>query len=115
MTCGLDLACTFAQYLDPWFTWWAGVFAFIKAWWWIPFGALCMAIGAHLGPVRTYAVLTAGIVALVVRFWPAKGDEPDYETGENELSGIPGELPELLHKKQQLPKKPKTLLDLLRG
>jgi len=100
--CGVvDIACHMASYLDPWFTWWAGVVAFIKAWWWVPFGAVCMAVGAHLGPVRTYAVLTAGVVALVLRFWPQKGQEPDYETGEPQPAPKPK-------------KKPKTLLDIFR-
>lgn len=85
MTCGaIDIGCHVAAYFDPLLTFWGGVGAFIKSWWWLAFGAACMALGAHLGPVRTYAVISAGVVALIVRLWPQKADEPDFETGEPE-------------------------------
>jgi hypothetical protein len=85
MSCGaIDIGCHVAAYFDPLLTFWGGVGAFIKSWWWLAFGAACMALGAHLGPVRTYAVISAGVVALIVRLWPQKDDEPDFETGEPE-------------------------------
>src|SRR5690606_29066344 len=95
------IGCAIAAWLDPLLTWWGAVGAFIRAWWWVAFGAACMALGAHLGPARTWAVITAGIVALAVRFWPQKADEPDYETDYETGEPVPPPKP-----------KRKTLADL---
>lgn len=107
MSCDLiDIGCHVAAYFDPLLTWWGGVGAFIRSWWWLAYGAAAMALGAHLGPARVYAVITAGVVALAVRFWPQPADEPDYETGE----------PPSLQKTQTSPeKKRRTLKDIFGG
>ena len=82
MTCNaIDIGCHVATYFEPLLAWWGSIGAFIKAWWWLAYGAACMALGAHLGPVRTYAVISAGVVALAVRFWPQTVPEPEYEDG----------------------------------
>ena len=89
MSCGaIDLGCHVAALLDPFLTWLGAAGAFIRSWWWLAYGAACMALGAHLGPVRTYAVISAGVVALIVRFLPQPGDEPDYETGESNMQEV---------------------------
>lgn len=99
MTCSaLDIGCHVAAYFDPWLTWWGAAGAFIRSWWWVAFAAFWMALGAHLGPARTYAIITAGVVAIALRFWPQPGTDPDYETGE--AAPAPK------------PKKRKTLADL---
>jgi hypothetical protein len=83
MNCGaIDVGCMIAAYLDPILTFWGGIGAFIKAWWWVGYGAVCLIAGAHLGKGKAYAIVTAGLVALALRFWPQKADEPAYETGE---------------------------------
>ena len=105
MTCGIvEVGCHVAAYFDPLLTWWGGVGAFIRSWWWLAYGAVMLLIGAHLGPGRTYGIVIAGIVAIALRFWPQPAAEPDYETGEP------------LQKAQQLPpKKRRTLKDIFGG
>ena len=89
MSCGaIDLGCHVAALLDPFLTWLGAAGAFIRSWWWLAYGAACMALGAHLGPVRTYAVISAGVVALIVRFLPQPNEEPDYETGESNMQEV---------------------------
>jgi len=103
MTCGaLDIGCAVAAWFDPLLTWWGAIGAFIRAWWWVAYAAFFMALGAHLGKVRTYAVITAGVVAIALRFWPQPAGEPDYETGEAAAPTPP-------------PAKRRTLQDLIRG
>ncbi len=83
MTCSaIDIGCHVAAHLDPLLTWWGAVGAFIRAWWWVAYAAFFMVLGAHLGKTRTYAVITAGLVALALRYWPQPAPDPDYETGE---------------------------------
>jgi hypothetical protein len=85
VTCAtIDIGCHVAAYFDPLLTWWGGIGAFVKAWWWVAYGAVCLIVGAHLGKVRAYGIVTAGLVAIALRYWPQKGDEPAYETGEPE-------------------------------
>ncbi len=83
MTCGtIDLGCHVAAFFEPYLLWAGAVGAFIKAWWWVAYGAVCLIAGAHLGKARAYGIVTAGLVAVALRFWPAPASEPEYETGE---------------------------------
>ena len=102
MTCGaIDIGCHVAAYFDPLLAWWGAAGAFIRSWWWVAYGAVMLLIGAHLGPARAYGIVTAGAVAIILRYWPQRADEPDYETGEPP--------------KPAAPKKRKTLQDLFGG
>ena len=104
MNCDLiDIGCHVAAYFDPLLVWWGGVGAFIRAWWWVAYGAVMLLIGAHLGPARAYGIVTAGIVAIALRYWPQKADDPDYETGESNMQEM---------HKAPAPKKRRTLQDL---
>jgi hypothetical protein len=85
MSCGaIDIGCHVAAYFDPLLTWWGAAGAFIRSWWWVAYGAVMLLIGAHLGPARAYGIVTAGVVAIVLRYWPQRADDPEYETGEPE-------------------------------
>ena len=89
MPCGaFDIGCHVAAYFDPLLTWWGAVGAFIRSWWWVGYGAVMLLAGAHLGPARAYGIVTAGIVALIVRFWPQQASEPDFETGEGNMHDL---------------------------
>ena len=80
MTCGaIDIGCHIATNLEPLFSWWGAVGAFIKEWWWVAFGAACMALGAHMGPTKTYAIISAGFVSLAIRYWPKASPETNPE------------------------------------
>jgi hypothetical protein len=103
MSCGaIDIGCHVAAYFDPLLTFWGSVGAFIKSWWWVAYGAVCMAFGAHMGKARTYTIITGGLVALGIRYWPQKADEPDWETGESNMQEM--------HKSPPPKKKPKPIL-----
>lgn len=79
MTCGaIDVGCMIAAQLDPLLTWWGAVGAFIRAWWWVGYGAACLLTGAHLGKAKAYGIVTAGLAGLALRFWPQPAAEPDY-------------------------------------
>lgn len=90
MTCGaIDVGCMIAAQLDPLLTWWGAVGAFIKAWWWVGYGAACLLTGAHLGKSRAYGIVVASLAGLLLRFLPVKADEPDYDVPAKDAAPSP--------------------------
>ncbi len=85
MSCGaIDIGCQIAAHINPILSFWGSIGAFIKEWWWIAYGAACMALGAHLGPARVYGIITAGLVALAIRYWPKEASTTNPELPERD-------------------------------